>query len=487
MIFDFWRKVAGQHPDQIAVVDGSQRITYGELLSRVQATREWLRRTIDPKPGDVIAVALENSWEFVACFFAASELGAVPALCNPRWRAGELRSLATRLGFRAAVIESGAASEWHQILDLLPKANLLTMDKVQIGSGGSLSLPVDSFSEQAPACYLFTSGSTGAPRVVPRSHGNLLAVAESVGETLRIGPARRFLSVVPFFSSNGFHNGLLVPLLRGATVVTARQFSPGACVELAQREKVDTLFGSPFIFGCLADSNLDKAPLASLQYCFSGGARLAPNVAGSWRDRFGISIRQNYGMSETGLITVELTAPTQESSLGTCVGEPARNVEVAIVGTGGERLGIGEAGELAVRSASVMAGYFREPELNRTCFHDGFFRTGDLGCFDATGRVYLTGRQGRGINIAGTKVDPVEVETVVEMLPNVASCHVDAVPNDQGGAVLRARVVPLAGRPVTRREIIEQCRTQLAEYKLPRIIEFLETSPATIAGKIPRH
>jgi acyl-CoA synthetase (AMP-forming)/AMP-acid ligase II len=133
-----------------------------------------------------------------------------------------------------------------------------------------------------------------------------------------------------------------------------------------------------------------------------------------------------------------------------------------------------------------MSGYLGEPELSRSLFHNGFFRTGDLGYFDSGGNLYLTGRMGRVMNIAGAKIDPVELERVVELLPNVASCHVDAVPNGRGGEVIRARVVLRDGLQVTRREVIEQCRRQLAEYKLPRIIEFLEATPVTIGGKIPR-
>ena len=133
-----------------------------------------------------------------------------------------------------------------------------------------------------------------------------------------------------------------------------------------------------------------------------------------------------------------------------------------------------------------MSGYFEEPELNRSLFHNGFFRTGDLGYLDSAGNLHLTGRLGRVMNIAGVKVDPVEVERAVEMLPSVESCHVDSVPNGSGGEIIRARVVPHEGLQVTRREVIEQCRQQLAEYKLPRIIEFLDAAPISIAGKVPR-
>jgi acyl-CoA synthetase (AMP-forming)/AMP-acid ligase II len=487
MISEHLRRVADRHRDELAIVDGGQRISFGELLQRVLAAREWLRKTLDPKPGGVIAVALDNSWQFAACLFAVSELGCALMPCNPQWRAAELRAVAGQLGFRGAVVEPRLTPEWNEILDLVPNARVLSADTmpVRYDSAALSPLPIDSVPDDAPALYLPTSGSTGVPRLVTRSHRNLLATVENVSSSAGIEPGRRFLSVVPFHYSNGFHNSLMVPLLSAATSVIVRQFNPGACAELVHREQADTLFGSPYVFGYLLDGVHDPALLASLKYCYNGGARIPSSVVTRWRDRSSGSIRQAYGMSESGLITMQRTEEALESSIGSYIGEPLHGVEVVVLGAEDQCLEPGERGELAVRSASVMSGYFGQPDLTRSVFHNGFLRTGDLGCFDSAGSVHLIGRKGRVINIAGVKVDPVEVERVVEMLPNVASCHVDAVLNGRGGEVIRARIVRRDGLPVTRREVIEQCRRQLAEYKFPRVIEFLEATPVTIAGKIP--
>jgi acyl-CoA synthetase (AMP-forming)/AMP-acid ligase II len=133
-----------------------------------------------------------------------------------------------------------------------------------------------------------------------------------------------------------------------------------------------------------------------------------------------------------------------------------------------------------------MTGYVGEPEWNRRVFHDGFFRTGDLGHIDTNGNLYLAGRMGRVMNIAGMKVDPVEIERTLEALAGVSTCHVDAAPSSRVGEVIRARVVIRQDVQITRGDVIEHCRQRLAEYKLPRIIEFVEALPATLAGKMPR-
>jgi long-chain acyl-CoA synthetase len=483
------RKVVQRYRDELAIIDGDQRITYGELLERVQAIRQWLQSALDLQPGDVIAASIENSWEFVACFFAVSELGCVLMPCNLQWRAAELRMFATALGFRGAVIEPRVGVEWDQISDLIPNGRILTADPIP-WQGNPLRAvspsPIASITEDAPALYIPTSGSTGTPRLVPRSHRNLIAVAENVSATLGIGPGRRFLSVVPFYFSNGFNNSLIVPLLSGATAVTMRKFSPGACAQLVHAEAVDTLFGSPLIYASLLDGERDFTLPSSLAHCFTSGGRMPSNVVERWRTRFGVPIRQLYGATETGVIAIERSESPPASPVGVCVGESIRGVDVVALGADGQSLQPGEIGELAVRSASVMSGYFGEPGLSNSRFHDGFFCTGDLGCIDSAGNLHLTGRKGRVINIGGVKVDPVEVERAIETLSNVASCHVDAVPNGHGGEVIRARVVARDGLPVTRPEVIERCRQELAEYKLPRVIEFLETSPANLAGKILR-
>lgn len=488
MISEYLRETVRRHPDAPAIVDGDQRISYGELTERVRAAGAWLRETLDPKPGDVVAVSLDNSWQFVACFFAVCELGCALMPCNPQWRAAELRALAGRLAFRGAVIEPRFCAEWHQIPDAIPSDRVLTADRMPARCEPAVAPlpPVDSISEHTPALFVATSGSTGAPHLVPRTHRNAIAAAENIAATLGLGPGRRILAVVPFHYGNGFNKSLLAPLLSGATLVMMRHFVPSACAELVRREQVDMLFGSPFIYGSLADRVSDPSLLSSLQWCFSGGGRIPSGVVESWRSRFGLNIRSSYGMSEAGVIALGRAAQAPESSLGSCIGEPIHGVEVIILGPDGKRLERGEVGELAVRSASVMSAYWGEPELSRSLFHEGFFRTGDLGYLDDAGNLYLTSRLGRVMNIAGVKVDPVEVERVVEMLPKVASCHVDVVSNGGDGTVIRARVVAREGQTVTRGEVIQQCRRQLAEYKFPRVIEFLEATPVTLGGKIPR-
>src|ERR1035438_443488 len=164
---------------------------------------------------------------------------------------------------------------------------------------------------------------------------------------------------------------------------------------------------------------------------------------------------------------------TGSSDLGT-VGTPIDEVEIRIL----------NEGEVAVRSPMVMSGYVADPEWNLRVFEDGFFRTGDLGCQDSDGRLRLLGRTRRMINMAGVKIDPAEIEQAVESLEGVVACHVDADGGDQESELIRARIELREGFEMTRSHVISHCRRRLAEYKLPRIIEFVEALPVTLAGKM---
>ncbi|HEV2202155.1 MAG TPA: class I adenylate-forming enzyme family protein [Bryobacteraceae bacterium] len=484
MIFEQFTQTAEQYRNELAIVEGDERITYGQLLDRIASTRGWLRRTLNPEPGSVIAASLSNTRQFVAAFFAVSELGAVFTPCNPQWRAAELRWLVRRLGISGAIAEQQFRPAWDRLGDVVPPQAVLTAPIAASAGEPAAALRLRAGSADAPTLYLTTSGSTGVPRLVPRSHRNLAAGAKNLARSLGIGPGDCVLGAAPFYHSNGFHNCMLMPLLCGATVVLMPRFTPTACAELLRHENVNLLIGSPAIYRFLAEGSAHLT-LPSSMRCFSAGARMPEALSKRWKDRFGIRVRQWYGMAEANTLSIDRAPDEQASGAGAYVGSPIEGVDVRVLDADGNALDPGAVGEIAVRSDAVMSGYYGEPELNRRKFRGGFFRTGDSGYFDTAGKLYLTGRIGRVINIGGVKVDPVEVEQAIEGLAGVSACHVDAVTSESTSEVIRARVAVRSGMQLARTEVIEQCRARLAEYKLPRIVEFVDSLPMTLAGKTP--
>jgi acyl-CoA synthetase (AMP-forming)/AMP-acid ligase II len=465
MIAERLRAVAENNPERLAIVDGQERIAYSQLLRRIDSCREKLQQRLQIAPGDVVLASLENSWQFVACFFAIVESGGVFMPLNPGWRGPELRSFRERLKIHGVVTAGGSRPEWDGVV---PSARAIEIEDA-FGEAAPCRR-THAADEDSPALYLATSGSTGTPRIVPRSGRNLLAGARNVSRALGIDAGRRFLCVAPFYHSSGFHNSLMAPLLNGACLILVRRFTPAACARLAAAERADVLIASPFVYRMLLDH---AGHLPTLDVCVSAGARMNPALAQAWQERLGRRVRQLYGSTETGAISIERSAePTPPETVGT----PVDEVEIRILGEG----------EVAVRSPMVMSGYVADPEWNLQAFEDGFFRTGDLGCLEAGGRLRLLGRKRRAINLAGVKVDPAEIEQAIESLEGVAACYVDSGNGDRESELVRARIELRDDVKVTRADVIAHCRLRLADYKLPRVIEFVEALPVTLAGKTPQ-
>jgi hypothetical protein len=386
MIAERLRALAEDNPGRLAIVDGEERITYGQLLRRIDSSREWLRQRLHIAPGDVILGSLENSWQFVACFFAIAESGGVFMPLHPGWRAPELRGFCERLKdprrHHRTRVAPGVGSGGLQ--------HASARNRRWIWRSSPLLAGARSRREQPRAL----SGDVRFHRYAAHRSPQ---PSEPAGRSPQCRPGSRHRSrpALPvrgsFYHSSGFHNSLILPLLNGACLILVRHFTPAACARLVAAERADVLIGSPFIYRML----LDHAQyLPTLNLCVSAGARMPQTLALAWQERFGTRVRQLYGSTETSVISIDRSA--EPPPTGT-VGTPIDEVEIRIL----------NEGEVAVRSPMVMSGYVADPEWNLRVFEDGFFRTGDLGCLDSDGRLRLLGRTRRMINMAGVKVDPV--------------------------------------------------------------------------------
>lgn len=468
MLTERFRAVCAEHADRLAVVDGEERISYSELAARAASLRRYLA-ALSVRQGDIVNVSLPNRWEFIAGFFAAADLGAVYMPFNPNWRAAELRWFAERFPPAVVLTETGPGQEWAQLAGLVEDGRLVAVDRLETALEPAEGWAGRTRLEDEPALYLLTSGSTGRPKIVPRTHRMLVTGAKNVTPAIGIHPGQRFLCVVPFHHANGFANSMLAPLLSGATLVLMRRFLPAKVFELVRRESINALVASPFVYSLLAEQSAPPGRLASLEIAISSGAPMPAALRRRCRERLGIQVRQLYGSSETGTISVE---PAGWEPAEGSVGVPIAGVEVRI-----------QDGEVTVRSPTTMAGYVGEPELNARLFCDGFFRTGDLGRFDQRGYLWLGGRIKRVLNVGGIKVDPVEIENVLSMLPAVRQCRVSGVADERDTEIIRCELELGPGQRLERSEVIAHCRRHLAEYKIPRIIEFVGEIPTDLAGK----
>ncbi len=486
MIAERLEATAARFPDSIALVDGETRISYLELTRRVAAFARYLRQDLSLAGGETVAFFLPNCWQFVAGFFAVAKIGAVCMPFNTRWRTPELESYVRRFPVSAVVTCRDLREPWDGLGGLIPRERTLVIDEPEVAEAlSSESLTQEDWrgeesSEKDIALHLMTSGSTGRPRVAPRSHGGMLASATNLGQAVGVRAGQRFLAVVPFYHSNGLNNCMLLPLVHGATVVLMKKFEPRRLAVLVRSNKIQVLIVSPFILRLLGDLNFDEDAFASVEVCLSNGAPTPPALAELWQDRFSIRVRQLYGSSETGTISIE---PVDAPILGGCVGTPVPGVEVRILDRAGGDREPGEAGEIVIRGPAMMPGYVCESELNARVFTGGYFRTGDIGPLDERGNLSIVGRKKRTINFGGIQVDPGEIEAAIEKTPGVRQCRALGVMDRRQSEIIKVVVAVDDEHSRSRPALVGHCRQLLAEYKIPRVIDFVDDIPFDLTGK----
>jgi long-chain acyl-CoA synthetase len=327
--------------------------------------------------------------------------------------------------------------------------------------------------------FLSTSGSTGTPKIVPRTQNNLVAGAKNVAEALGVTKEDRFLSVVPFYHANGFSNCMFLPMMSGATTVLMKEFSARKMLQILLEENITILFGSPFIFSVISEIAEEGQYVPAMRSCFSSGASMSEDLRRTFFRKFGVKARQLYGSSETGTVSIQLgDKPEAEGA----VGRPLKAVDVKIVSRYGKELPAYEMGEIIVKSPAMTKGYIDEPELNKRAFHNGYFRTGDFGMLHARGSLHIAGRKDRVINAGGVKVDPVEIENVLLSFHKVKEAFVFGIKNRRGMEIVKATLVAQSDCKLS--DVIGYCKGRLADYKIPRIVDFRDEMPRDMMGKV---
>ena len=471
------RELARTHPTATALVAGDSQFSHADLLQAGAEVRQLLEHAGVGR-GDVVMISLPFGRRAVSTFVACADLGSIFFPVNTAWRAAELSWLAAQVTPRVVVVKREDTTRWTEAG--VAADRFVFEDRLDPTSSVSKDAAARAWPDDHPAVYLCTSGSTGHPRIVARTHGKLLRSATATAAAVSFGPGRRLLATVPLHHGNGFSNNLLLPLLSGGTLILLERFEPAAAADMIEHHAIDTLWGSPAVYGLLVDAGVPAKSLSSLRSCFSGGAPLAPAVAEEWRRRYRIPIRQSYGSTETGLVCIQLDDMRSDG-----VGQPLPDTTIRILHDG-RPLGSGEVGEVVVRGPSVLDGYVAPAEESAPRYWRGFYRTGDLGWLDERGQLHLVGRTQPWINIGGVKVDPNEVRLVLSQMLGVRDCLVEAERGPRGIDLISATIAPEPGVELTRADVIRHCRQHLAEYKIPRVLRFVPALVTDLTGKVPK-
>jgi len=340
-------------------------------------------------------------------------------------------------------------------------------------------------SDDHLAVLLYTSGTSGKPKGVMLTSGNLASNVEQILEWIGFSRSDTLLGVLPQFHSFGLTVLTLLPLSAGCRVVYTARFVPRRILELIRKHEPTALIAIPSMYNALLGlKNAGPEDFRSLRWVVSGGEPLPQAVTEGFRTRFGLTINEGYGLTETSPVT-NWCRPDEHRPR--TVGRPLPRVQECIVAPDGRHLGPGEDGEIRIKGPNVMRGYYKLEEESRRAFDEqGYFRTGDMGRFDAEGFLYITGRIKEMLIIGGENVFPREIEEVLDRHPSVHASAVIGVVDASRGEIAVAFVELNEGAAFDENALRAHCREGLAQFKVPRDIRLIEKLPRNPTGKIMR-
>jgi long-chain acyl-CoA synthetase len=494
---DIARSGARTYPDAEAVVFENTRLTYREFDDRTSRLANALLK-LGAARGDRIAILAENTHKYLEVYLGVAKAGLVTTPLNFRLSQDELAHILNDSEARLVLVGDGCEPA---AVGLLSKA---TMVRTWIGldyefgrhsyenllADAANADPLVPIGEHELAVLMYTGGTTGSPKGVMLSHRNVLAAMHGLCEQNQFTALDVTCMVLPLFHVSFWP--ALCCLMVGGKVVVVRRPEISRIFNAIQQERCTHLNAVPTIYGWMISSpELDLCDISSVRLMSYAGSPMPETVLRKCIARFGNILAQGYGLTEAAPAVSELMPEDHvligpRAKLLRSVGRSLPGVEVKVVNESGAPLKPGQAGEVAVRGANVLMGYWKNPELTAEKLRDGWLHTGDIGFLDEEGYIYLVDRKADMIISGGENVYPKETEGVLYGHPAVQECAVTSAPDDVWGERVQAVVVLKKGAAATEKELIEFCKSKLAGYKCPKKIEFWEGLPKTTVGKILR-
>jgi acyl-CoA synthetase (AMP-forming)/AMP-acid ligase II/thioesterase domain-containing protein len=484
---------AGVHAEAPALLaPGRSPLAYAQLQELISRTAGELRaRGIGPESR--VALLVENGPEAASAFLSIAQAAAVAPL-NPAYRAQELAFYLQDVDAQALVVSATldtparevAATQGIQVLDL--HVDPATPAGSFALEGGRLGLPYEPGPDpDSVALLLHTSGTTSRPKLVPLTHRNLTTSAANIAAGLRLGPDDRCLNVMPLFHIHGLVAALLASLHSGASVACCPGFHQLRFFNRLDELQPTWYTAVPTMHSAVLSRARDHQETVArhrLRFIRSSSAALPVPVLKGLEAAFGVPVIEAYGMTEAAHQMASNPLPPEERRPGS-VGQAA-GPEIAILDESGRLLAPGEVGEVAIRGANVFSGYEANPEANAVAFSDGWFRTGDEGLLDDDGYLTLRGRIKEIINRGGEKISPIEVDDALLRHDAVDQAVTFAMEDPRLGEEVAAAVVLAPASDANERTLQDFVGAQLAPYKVPRRIVFVDEIPKGPTGKVQR-
>ena len=487
-IVEAFLRNARQMPEKTCIHFEGKTHSYAWLRKRAEAFAGALRAW-GIQPGDRVALFLDNCPDFLAAYLGVWLAGGVVVLVNTQYRQVELRHILSDAGVRLCITDRERLPELDRVCADLPDLEAI------VDIDAKLDAFLASGYDYAPnlpladdlAVIAYTSGTTGRSKGAMLLHRNLIANITSLREAWRWTADDHLLLALPLFHAHGLMVGAHGTLTAGATMTLHRRFDAATIYRALCTEPLTLFFGVPTMYIRLlaeATAHLERRP-RPLRLFVSGSAPLSPQTFAEWHALTGQVILERYGMTETIMNT---TNPHDAERRPGTVGRPFPRQEARVVNVRTrESLPDGETGEIEVRGPHVFAGYWQRPDATAEAFDaDGWFATGDLGHRSADGYYTISGRAKELIISGGYNIYPREVEEVLAACPGVAEVAVIGLPDAEFGEQVTA-VVVRSDPALTAETLIAFCRDQLAGFKKPRTVHFVDSLPRNALGKLQKH
>ncbi|MQA62145.1 MAG: AMP-binding protein [Actinophytocola sp.] len=503
---------ASRFADHEAIVDGEVRLTYAELHQRVRdCARLFIAEGV--REGDRVAIWSPNTHHWVQAALGALYAGATLVPINTRYTGHEALDILRRtratalvvagpfLGVdRLAELRAAAGADGlpalHTVLripvegELPPDEHALDFTAVARDAIDVSAADVDLRLAQAapgePSDILFTSGTTGRSKGAMSAHTQSLSVARAWADVGGLTAGDRYLVINPFFHSFGYKAGILAALQCGATLIPQASFDVDETFRLIETEGITVLPGAPTIYQMmLAHPKRGEHDLSSLRLAVTGAATVPVVLVERMRDELKFDVVLTaYGLTEAVVATMCVPSDKPETVANTC-GRPAAGFEIRTVDDTGTPRPAGEPGEVLLRGPNVMLGYLDDPAATAEAIDaDGWLHTGDVGVLDQHGYLKITDRIKDMYVSGGFNVYPAEVEQVMARLPGVLDAAVIGVPDERLGEVGKAYIQGKSADELSESDVIEHCKRLVANYKVPRQVEFVAELPRNATGKV---
>ena len=491
---------AARHPENVAVVFRDVSLTYRELEALTNRFARALAR-LGVGRGDRVCLLTTNCPEYVIAFYAIARIGAVASPMNPSYREREIEYQLNDTEAVAIV----AHADLLPLVDAVRARATCLRHVIVIGPGRPQASLVRGFTEliadeaATPPGPLdiredelvalpYSSGTTGFPKGVMISHRNLVTNNIQFVACIRLRESDRLMIFLPFYHIYGTML-MGAAIHAGATCVLMERFEPVECLQLVQRHRVTLFFVVPPVLLMLSNwPDLAQYDLSSLRVTMVGAAPVAPELARRFRQLTGVPVIQGYGMTEASPLTHVNPVHDERFNVVDSAGLLAHDTEHQVVDieTGEQVLGPGEVGEICIRGPQIMQGYWKAPEATAAALRGGWYYSGDIGCIDEHGYLYIRDRKKEMIKFKGFGIAPAEIEALLLEHPAIADAAVIGKPHPEAGEIPKAFVVRKPGHDLAAGDVVAFVKGRLANYKVPGEVAFVDAIPKTPSGKILR-